>query len=77
MTKIPVRVVEKILLEIPKSSKVVRLCTEAKLFYKIGFVIVSIPNSPMEYQHFEDILMNQLEMPVWMFDYVCGENGIQ
>lgn len=77
MTKIPIRIVEKILLDIPKSSKVLRLCTETKLFFKIDFVVVSIPNNSMDYQHFEDMLLEQLDMPIWMFDYICGENGIK
>lgn len=77
MSKIPLRIVKKILLDLPKSSEVKWLNNPNKVFFNIDNIIVAVPNSDIDEEHLRDILENQLEMSWWMIDYIYGQHQIQ
>ncbi len=76
MSKIPNHLVEKILLEVPNSSKIDRISIAQKNYYSIDDVIVAVPTNGIDITHLIDILENQLDMHWWMIDYILGQNDI-
>lgn len=45
--------------------------------YKKDNVIIKIPiKGTIDYEHFEFIAMEQLDLSPWEFDYFIGQNGI-
>lgn len=77
MSKIPLRIVKKILLDLPKSKEVKWVNNPNKVFFNIDDIIVAVPITEIDVEHLTDILENQLKMSWWMIDYIFGQNGIQ
>ncbi len=74
--KIPCKVVEKIILDIPGSKKETSFSTSIDTVFIVNHVVIVIPNQGVDYEHLVDILEYQLGMGFWMIDYILGQNGI-
>ena len=77
MNRVPLRIVEAILLEIPNSSIHKDFSTENKTVFKIGLNVIVIPTKGITSDHLHDILLDQLDMHWWHIDYIFGQNGIK
>ncbi len=77
MRKVPYQVVERILLDIPKSKMRPEFSTNKHTVFVVDHVIIKIPKDGCDMIHLMDILQDQLGMDWWMVDYIFGQNNLR